>query len=591
MKKKLNAFFDRFSIKNKIIIACIPFLIISYLILFLSMTLIFYQQMKNMVYDQTQQNITEKTKLLNQIMDNYEQITTNYLYYTKEVQTYLQTDQSLLSSDELEKLNENMAMYTASLLTDNNPEIEKVMLYNEYNELYINNAIYANTLEEIENLSESIHEKAKDCHGKLIIMENPIRPQALILARTVYVPKLEQSNQEIGFLMLEISKSMLKTQMELQENSDSIYVILTDSEGNILINASELSNSECNEIIEAKENSRYIINKRELTYSSCRIISIIDEYKMFANTYKLFFIEIFIMGVSVLLILAAIVYSGSMISGQISRFIWKLNQTQEINQNAYIEVESNDEFRELGNVYNNMLKRIDNLIHTVYLKELLTKNAQLESLEAQINPHFLYNTLDCINSLVSLGEKDNVKKVVTSLANIMRMSIKGNTFIMVKEDISYIEQYIFIQKMRFQNKILFLVEVPISIRSYYIPKLTIQPLVENAVIHGVENLNETGMIGIFGREDDKNIYISVKDNGYGIPDEIINQLHEENIISGSIKSHIGLFNIQKKLQILFGKDYGIHIERLFPHGTCVTICIPKIKDLHGKEKINENIDR
>src|SRR5699024_10420843 len=123
MKKNLNAFFDKFSIKNKIIIACIPFLIISYLILFLSMTLIFYQQMKNMVYDQTQQNITEKTKLLNQIMDNYEKITTNYLYYTKDVQTYLQTNQALLSSDELDKLNDNMAMHTTSLLTDNNPEI------------------------------------------------------------------------------------------------------------------------------------------------------------------------------------------------------------------------------------------------------------------------------------------------------------------------------------------------------------------------------------------------------------------------------------------------------------------------------------
>lgn len=347
MKKNLNAFFDKFSIKNKIIIACIPFLIISYLILFLSMTLIFYQQMKNMVYDQTQQNITEKTKLLNQIMDNYEKITTNYLYYTKDVQTYLQTNQALLSSDELDKLNDNMAMHTTSLLTDNNPEIERVMLYNEYNDLYLNNAIYANTLEEIKNLSGSIHKKAKECHGKLIIMENPIRPQTLILARTVYVPKLEQSNQEIGFLMLEISKSILKAQMGLQENSDSIYVILTDSEENILINASELSNSECNEIIEDKENSRYIINKRELTYSSCQIISIIDEYKMFASTYKLFFIEIFIMGVSVILILTAIVYSGSMISGQISRFIRKLNQTREINQNAYIDVKSNDEFREL----------------------------------------------------------------------------------------------------------------------------------------------------------------------------------------------------------------------------------------------------
>ena len=90
-----------------------------------------------------------------------------------------------------------------------------------------------------------------------------------------------------------------------------------------------------------------------------------------------------------------------------------------------------------------MLSRIDHLIHTVYLKEILTQNAQLESLQAQINPHFLYNTLDCVNSLVDMGEKENVKKVVTSLANIMRMSIKGDTFVTVEEDLSYIKQYIF----------------------------------------------------------------------------------------------------------------------------------------------------
>lgn len=222
-----------------------------------------------------------------------------------------------------------------------------------------------------------------------------------------------------------------------------------------------------------------------------------------------------------------------------------------------------------------MLSRIDRLIHTVYLKEILTRNAQLESLQAQINPHFLYNTLDCVNSLVDMGEKENVKKVVTSLASIMRMSIKGETFVTLEEDLSYIRQYIFIQKMRFQDKILFLTEVPESLYRYYIPKLTLQPLVENAVIHGVSNLAETGMIGIFGSEDDQNLYIDIKDNGTGMPPEITENLKTLDDSTSISNKHIGILNIQRKLQILYGTDYGLTISPISPHGTSVTICIPK----------------
>ena len=237
-----------------------------------------------------------------------------------------------------------------------------------------------------------------------------------------------------------------------------------------------------------------------------------------------------------------------------------------------------------------MLSRIDHLIHTVYLKEILTQNAQLESLQAQINPHFLYNTLDCVNSLVDMGEKESVKKVVTSLANIMRMSIKGDTFITLQEDLSYIRQYIFIQKMRFQDKILFLTEVPESLYQYYIPKLTLQPLVENAIIHGVSDLTETGMIGIFGREDEHRLYIDIKDNGNGMPPEIIEQLRQMDDTMTISSKHIGIFNIQRKLQILYGTDYGLTVTGVSSHGTSVTICIPKSTMPYRKDTDYEAVD-
>ena len=590
MKEKLQKFFEKFTIKKKIVIACIPFLLISYIILFLSVTLIMYYQMKNMVFEQTKQNIREKTRLINQKLDNYDKITTNYLYYTSDVQTYLNLNQNDMTPDKLEDWKRTITSYTNSLLTDNNPEIEKVKLFNKYGNLYINSTIYANTLELTRKHAKSIHEIAQNCHGKIVIKKNPEQSQMLTIARTVHIPTLDASNEEIGFLLLDISKSALKKQLAIQENEDAMYILLVDDEGEILVNASSRTDEECLRILSRNKDNSYIINRKNLAYGGCQIISILNQSVLFADVYKLFKLEVGIMIISVLIILGAIIYSGNIISGQVSRFINKLNQTQEINQNAYMRVDSKDEFQDLAKVYNNMLARIDKLIHTVYIKELLIKDAQLESLQAQINPHFLYNTLDCVNSLVDMGEKESVKKVVTSLASIMRMSIKGNTFISVREDISYIEQYVFIQRMRFQNKILFLIEVPESMYLYYIPKLTIQPLVENAVLHGVANLKETGMIGIFGSEDENNIYISIKDNGFGMPEEIIKAFDKLEDFKGNNKSHIGIFNIQKKLQILYGSDYGLTIEPVRPHGTCVTICIPKSLEPYKKGEIDENFD-
>ena len=590
MKQKLHSFFDQLCIKNKIIVACIPFLLISYIILFLSITLIMYNQMKTMIYEQTQQNIIAKANLLNATLKNYDQLTTNYLYYTKDIQKYLLTNQSQLTKEQTQLLNHTLASHTTTLITDNEPSITRVSLFNQYGDLYTNNAIYSTTIEDLQNYAKTIHSLASDYHGKLVICDNPLKPQTLTIARTVYVPTLEQSDEEIGFLLLEISRSSLEHQLNVTQNSDAVYMLLTDEQGKIILNTSNLTDEECSKILNTASDTHYTVEKRKLSYCGCHVTSIIDESILFANTYSKFTIVIFFMFISIFIILLAIVYSGNMISSQVSCFIQKLNQTSEINQNAYITVTSKDEFQELGLVYNNMISRIDNLIHTVYLKELLTKNAQLESLQAQINPHFLYNTLDCINSLAEIGEKEKVQKVVTSLANIMRMSIKGNTFITLKEDLSYIEQYIYIQKMRFQDKILFLIEVPESIYKYYIPKLTLQPLVENAIIHGVSELDETGMIGIFGSEDEKNIYISIKDNGSGMPKEIINQLNLTNDSDTVSNKHIGIFNIQKKLHILYGKYYGLNISSIKPHGTNVTICIPKSLEPHRKENLNETIN-
>ncbi|WP_230398449.1 sensor histidine kinase [Novisyntrophococcus fermenticellae] len=590
MKTKIQNFFNHLKIKNKIIVACLPFILLSYVILFISVSLIMYNQMKQRVLDQTQQNIIEKVNFINAKLTDYDLITSGFLYYTQGVTNYLTKNQEKLTQEQKDDANQFLSKNISSIITDNNPEISNVKLFNEYGDLYINNAIYTNTIEEVKAYADSIRGYARKYHGKVVIFRNPNTPYFVTVARTVYVPTLKESNHEIGFLMLDVAIDSLKKDIQMQQNADSIFLLLTDKDGKVLVNGTNLSDHACEELLSGRKKQKHLVNKVQLAYGDCYVTSIINESRLFHDTHRLFQMEIYIMFLSILIIIGAILYAGNMISGQVQAFIRKLNETSEIDKNAYIEVQSQDEFRELGNVYNKMLSRIDNLIQTVYVNELLTKNAQLETLQAQINPHFLYNTLDCINSLVEFNEKESVQKVVTSLANIMKMSIKGSTFITLEEDISYINQYIFIQKMRFQDRLLFLLEIPEHLYQYYVPKLILQPIVENAIVHGVEEISETGMIGVIASEDEENLYISIKDNGNGIPKEIIQQLQQMDDKAGLSTQHIGIFNIQKKLQILYGKEYGLRITTLKPHGTNVTICIPKSTE-SGKEPFDEAFNR
>ena len=277
------------------------------------------------------------------------------------------------------------------------------------------------------------------------------------------------------------------------------------------------------------------------------------------------------------IIAIALFITAAKIAEQIQKFIVKLRQTTEINSNAYVEVDSNDEFRELANVYNAMLERIDLLIQQVYKQQLLMKDAQIESLQAQINPHFLYNTLDCINSLADMGKTTEVKKTVTSLGSIMRMSIKGAQFLKIEEELKYVNQYLYIQKMRFQEHIICLVEIPEQLYEYYIPKLMIQPLLENAIVHGVSELKETGMIAVTGKETEDAIYITVKDNGIGMSDQFLKHIFEpfererNSTISRVEGSGIGMGIVKRLVELM---DGSVDVQSKIGDGSTFTVTIP-----------------
>ena len=205
--------------------------------------------------------------------------------------------------------------------------------------------------------------------------------------------------------------------------------------------------------------------------------------------------------------------------------------------------------------------------------------AEFHSLQAQINPHFLYNTMDMINWLAQQGRTDDVSTAVQSLSRFYKLTLSR------KQSISTIAQetepatiYLEIQNMRYHNSISFVSDIPDELMEYQIPKLTLQPLIENAVLHGIlEKDDKTGTIVLTGWIEDTSIVLLISDDGVGIPSEKLSAILSGNGNNTSGGTNIAVYNTHRRLQILYGPDYGLTYSSTPGSGTEVEIRIPAIR--------------
>ena len=230
----------------------------------------------------------------------------------------------------------------------------------------------------------------------------------------------------------------------------------------------------------------------------------------------------------------------------------------------------------LSTSLNSMIDKINELLEQVTTEQIRLRKAEFELLQSQINPHFLYNTLDAIVWLAESGEKEKVVSTVSSLSNFFRASLnQGKDIVTVKEDIGHVRSYLEIQKVRYQDILDYEIDIPDEINMYLIPKITIQPLVENALYHGIKNKRGKGTIKITGEKHDEYITISISDNGLGITDErlavVMNNINNR---SESEKTTFGLYNVNERIRLDFGEEYGIKIDSEYGQGTTVSVKLP-----------------
>jgi Putative regulator of cell autolysis len=241
-----------------------------------------------------------------------------------------------------------------------------------------------------------------------------------------------------------------------------------------------------------------------------------------------------------------------------------------------------DEIGALCNEYNNMINELNYHIKHEYQNKLIVLDSQMKSLEAQINSHFLYNTLESINSIAEIEEVDSIATMSLALGNMFRYSIKTKSeLVTIADELNHVNDYISIQRIRFDNRFELITDIPDEMRSLRVLKLILQPVVENALYHGLQHCNYGHTIELKGYTKGSIIYLEVLDDGVGIPEDrlqvlnvSLNQQPHFKELGQRDKQSIGLKNIHSRIELYYGKGYGLSVESKENTGTKVRIRLP-----------------
>ncbi|MBQ3105432.1 MAG: sensor histidine kinase [Lachnospiraceae bacterium] len=293
---------------------------------------------------------------------------------------------------------------------------------------------------------------------------------------------------------------------------------------------------------------------------------------------------IFAIGLCVFLVFIMSIYDAEYISKPVKKLKEDMYNVYRGDFSVRMEVEDMDEFGELNLQFNLMVERVEQLIAELKKKDEEARILELQALQAQINPHFLYNTLASIRFLLEVGMEDKAGESLMALGKLLRRTFSDyRNLILVREELQALENYLTLMNNRYQNTFQWSVEVEEEVLDYLIPRISIQPLVENSISHGFNDFypgDGKGLILIRGRKEGDRIILSVEDNGQGANPERIEELLRlpETGKRNEQVSGIGMKNVHDRIQLFFGSEYGLHVKGVPSGGICVILCLPAQKE-------------
>lgn len=454
--------------------------------------------------------------------------------------------------------------------------------------------------------NEEWYKRCMEMKGKPIIVSSfnfneyiEKRGEAFFVFSVARAIKNPASTETIGTIIININESYLESVCSSIRSVEGERILILDAGDNIVYdsvksNIAGKAGSEAFDLggikqldFDKKFNDfqfqmkRYIVLSAKSGITDWRLIRLIPEDRLYSDVWMIRtrLTVLLILFVMFSLVLSIFIAYG--VTKPLNKLIRTMKAIEKGDLSLRFKVRHKDEVGQLGRSFNKMINRIDNLVNTVYVSRLRKREAELHALQAQINPHFIYNTMEAIRMMAKLNGDSDTSEMALILGKLLRYSINiKNKIVTVKEEVEHLKNYLVIQNYRFDNKFELILNIAEELYDMKIIKLIFQPVVENAIYHGLETSSLNGVIRIDGYKTENSVTFDIEDNGAGMTVEELEELNRKvNDFSVPEGNHggIGLRNINERLKLHFGEEYGLTILSGAVEGTTVRINLPKEK--------------
>ncbi|WP_185970949.1 cache domain-containing sensor histidine kinase [Alkalicoccobacillus porphyridii] len=575
------------ALRQKIIVLFLCIVLIPLNVLGMVTYYYFSKTLEDQTYRFTVQIIDQVNQNVNAYIEEMHRLSLLPLY-DREVLAILQdhedpTHYTFPKTDELERMSSFL-----STLSYNRQELSGIHIMANDGSLFGNLGSPRSVHRMTNDVKDEWHQTLMVGDGRSLLL--PTHNPSYLLAETdVFsvgrVIRDPESFNHLGMIKIDIQLTFIESLLEDVSLSEDPSISIIDNQGNLFFEKGK-------PVYRMLQNEGYIISDfveresvvadgiaylpviRETPGGEVQTIVFLPEHKIFGASQSLRMFTLGLMAAATVLIIML----GLLAERRLTKPIFELRHHMALAEkgefNHRIKTYSKDELGQLSVSFNHMMEQINELIARVYRTEIREKEAEIKALQSQMNPHFIYNTLEHINMMAITKREYEISDMVASLGKLIRYSIDQKTrFVPLKDELAFVESYVSIQQKRLEGQLTFSISVPEKLLTIKIPKLTIQPLLENAIEHGHIHGGIKGDICIKGWQEDGKCYIQVADSGQGMELEQLQRIRtkQQQFHDGN---RIALANIAERLNLLLGEPYGLTVESERGVGTKVTICIP-----------------
>jgi two-component system sensor histidine kinase YesM len=406
------------------------------------------------------------------------------------------------------------------------------------------------------------------------------------------------THEVIGFIVIDLDDNIVKKFCNNIGIGDTGFFFVVDESGKPIFTPSHIDSQSIlpktddlskalddsnNQFIDSSDGKPKFVFASASEMTGWRIVGLVPLQEIVAEANSIR--QLIIVSVALSIVFAISLHF--FVSTRLTRPVHVLKNKMQLAASGFLEAKvspaGNDEISDLGRSFNIMLGKIRMLLDQSIKEQQEMKKAELKALQAQINPHFLYNTLESIIWMTEAGKKEQVIQLVKSLSTLFRISLsKGKEWITIGKELEHLQSYLTIQQMRYRDILSYQIEIDSLLHPFPILKMTLQPIVENAIYHGIKNKRGQGSVTVRGyAEDNKNIIWVVQDNGVGMSEarlekvrSYLNEVETPTETGNEVSGGFGLHNVHQRIRLYYGESYGVEVDSKETKGTTVTIRIP-----------------